>query len=84
MVTTSDLAAFQQQLRQEMTDVIQHSTAESVSNLIPRNWEDSNEGTIPTFHKQCLPDVMSRRIGGVRLTNKKTQKQTDPEGHRRA
>ena len=75
MVTTTDLAAFQQQLRQEMADVIQQlrtemneringrmdilssisaaikdvsaKTSDSkpyrISDLIPRNWEGSNE-----------------------------------------
>ena len=75
MVTTADFAAFQQQLRQEMTDVIQQLRKEMnevingrmdmlnsistalqnvstkatdskpyrISDLIPRNWEGSNE-----------------------------------------
>ena len=75
MVTTADFAIFQQQLRQEMTDVIQQLRTEMnetvngrmdmlnsinnalqnvskkttdskpyrISDLIPRNWEGSNE-----------------------------------------
>ena len=75
MVTTADFAVFQQQLRQEMTDVIQQLRTEKnetvngrmdmlnsintalqnvsrkttdikpyrIRDLIPRNWEGSNE-----------------------------------------
>ena len=75
MVTTADFAVFQQQLRQEMTDVVQQLRTEMnetvngrmdmlnsintalqsvskkttdskpyrISDLIPRNWEGSNE-----------------------------------------